>query len=330
MVVLRDIAEKADVSVSTVSRALQNDERISKSTKQKIFKIANTLGYTKHKTKNKSDQNWDMVGLNVPEVLSQYYSQLVHLAIDNLTEQHLSTIIKITNFKQDAMIRNIKSFDRLNVKCMLIIVDDSEEINEDILSAVETIKTPIMFLTSKYIANLDYDNLYVDEDRGITMALEYLIDRGYKKIGFVGEEQTLGRYRVYQQVMERFDLPVVDDYIKISKKRAEEGGYYCMQEILTQEDYPEAVFASYDHMAIGAIHAIQEAGLRIPEDIAILGFDDIFSARYIHKGLTTIKNPYEDMMNIAVRVLMKRIEEPDSAPQQIALRPSIVIRGTTK
>jgi DNA-binding LacI/PurR family transcriptional regulator len=327
---LKDIAAMVGVSVSTVSRALHNSSRISSETKQKVFRIANSLGYTKHKEKNIVIQKWDHVGLIVPELLSQYYAQLVHLANENFAKYQLSTVIKITNFKEETMIRNIKSFSDLDVKGLLIIVDDSEEISDEVLSAVANIKLPVMFITSKYFSHLDYDSLYIDERRGITMALEYLIDKGYRRIGFIGEKQTLGRFRVYKEVMEKFNLPVEQSFVKIGRKRAEKGGYLCMKEILNQKEHPDAVFASYDHMAIGALFAVEEAGLHVPENVAILGFDDIISAQYVHKGLTTIKNPYEDMMNIAVRVLIKRIERPDSAPQQIALKPSIVIRGTTK
>lgn len=329
MAVLKDIAKKAGVSISTVSRALQNDARISQATRLKIEAVANAMGYTKHKAKKDKNQVWDAAGLILPEVSSGYYAQLVHLANDYFERHQLSTIIKITNFEKEAMIRHILSFSRYDVKCLLIIVDDSEEISEDIFNAVSHIKVPVLFITAKYISNLDYDSLYIDEQRGVAMALEYLIEKGYKRIGFIGEEKTLGRYHVYKKVMQDFEMPVDKRYVKICKERAEEGGYYCMKEILKQKANPDAIFASYDHMAIGAIYAIEEAGLSIPEDIAIMGFDDIFISRYINKGLTSIQNPYEDMISIAVRILLKRIEQPHSAPQQVALKPSLIIRGTT-
>ncbi len=329
MAVLEDIAEQAGVSVSTVSRALQNDKRISISTRQRIVSIANELGYTKHKVKRNQIQDWDAVGIIVPEVISGYYAQLVHIAHDGLAKRQLSAVVKITNFRQDAMIRNIENFSRLNIKCLLIIVDDSEEISTDVLSAVSIIQTPVMFITSKYFSNLDYDSIYIDEQRGIANALEYLVEKGYHRIGFVGEEQTLGRFHVYKEVMEKLGLPVDEQHVRIGQKRAEEGGFIAMNEILKAAVLPDAVFAGYDHMAIGAIFAIEQAGLRIPEDVAVLGFDDILTSKFIHKGLTTIKNPCEDMIAIALRVLLRRTEKPNTAPQQIALKPSLIIRGTT-
>ena len=278
---------------------------------------------------NNGNQGWDIAGLILPEVSSGYYSKLVHLANDCFERHQMTTSIRITNFEKEAMLRHIYSFSGQEVKCLLIIVDDCEEISEDILKAVSQVRVPVLFITAKYIPNLDYDSLYIDEQRGVAMALEYLISKGYKNIGFIGEEKTLGRYHVYREVMQKHNLPINKAFVKIGRERAEEGGYKSMMEILKHDTHPDAIFASYDHMAIGAIYAIGEAGLSIPEDIAIMGFDDIFISRYIHKGLSSIKNPYEDMIAIAVRILLKRIEQPDSAMQQVALKPSLVIRGTT-
>ncbi|MCQ2437759.1 MAG: substrate-binding domain-containing protein, partial [Clostridia bacterium] len=95
------------------------------------------------------------------------------------------------------------------------------------------------------------------------------------------------------------------------------------------ETPPDAVFCDYDQMAIGAIAAIHEAGLRIPQDIAILGFDDTTVARYIEGGISTIGSPFKDMIDIAISVLLKREKNRRSARQQIALRPKLIPRHTT-
>ncbi len=102
-----------------------------------------------------------------------------------------------------------------------------------------------------------------------------------------------------------------------------------MREILSLEELPDAVYVSYDQMAVGAVCAIEEAGLRIPADIAILGMDDTAAAAYIGGGLTTITAPYDDMASITVRLLMHRLVAPYSQPQQIAIKPRLTIRATT-
>ena len=118
-------------------------------------------------------------------------------------------------------------------------------------------------------------------------------------------------------------------YVAVGKERGELGGYLRMKELLGLEDRPDAVFAGYDQMALGAIHAIKEAGLSVPKDIAVLGFDDISASRYVEGGVSTVANPSEDMIAIAVNILLKRLQAPNRARQQIALRPRLVIRKTT-
>ena len=114
---------------------------------------------------------------------------------------------------------------------------------------------------------------------------------------------------------------------------------YTADALITDEkDLPLAVFSAdcgiillYDpvHPAIGAIHALRESGLRIPEDMAVMGFDNLTSSKYIEGGITTIANPYEDMLSVAVHILTKRTKNPQMSQQQIALRPNLVVRHTT-
>ena len=117
--------------------------------------------------------------------------------------------------------------------------------------------------------------------------------------------------------------------ICIGPERAESGGYLRMKELLSLENPPDAVFCCYDQMAIGAIHALRETGLRIPEDMAVLGFDNLTASKYIEGGISTIANPYEDMLSIAVNILAKRAKNPQISQQQIALRPNLIVRHTT-
>lgn len=129
--------------------------------------------------------------------------------------------------------------------------------------------------------------------------------------------------------MKQYDVPVNPAFVRIAQNRGEEGGYLRMREILSRVTLPDAIYASYDQMAIGAIHAIGESGLRVPGDIAVIGFDDIPTARYVAGGITTIGTPFDDMAAIAVRILMHRISQPFGQPQQVAIKPSLIVRATT-
>ena len=326
---LSDIARLAGVSVSTVSRSLHHDNRISDETLKRVLDAARSVGYTKHMQKaSPFSQEYRCLGLIIPEVLSGYYSRLVHLVVESFAEHGYDVAIRLTNFDNGAILKQIYGLCASNVDCLLIVADDSEEVSDDIFSAVSTLKIPSFFITANYIPNNDFDSLYIDEVRGISMMIDYLAQKGYERIGFVGDMHTLARKDVYLDSLSNINLPAIDDFVKISSIRAEPGGYHAMCEILAGNEKPDAVFFGYDQMAIGALKAIREAGLSVPGDIAVASFDDIILSEFVDNGLTTVQSPCEEMVSIATRVLLSRINDESAAPQQIALKPRLVIRGT--
>ena len=328
MITLKDIAAIANVSTSTASRALNDDPRISPEQRLRIRRIAEEQNYKKHKLR-KPDDMWKDAGIIVPEINSGYYSNLVHIASDQFARQHYSVLLRLSGFDRDTLIRHIFGFGKADIRCVLIVADDAEQITEEVYQALRQTRIPAMFITTQYNPHMDYDSIYVDETRGIRAGVEYLTGKGYTRIGFIGEEMTRGRLKAFRRVMQEIGNPVIEDFIKTGTFRAEEGGYHCMKQLLNRPERPDAIFAGYDQMAVGALKAIDEAGLQVPDDIGIIGFVNIIMSAYIHKGLTTIENPLEDMISIAVRVLMNRMQNGDAVPQQIALKPELVIRETT-
>lgn len=329
MVVQKDIADALGISIATVSRALNDDPRISSAVRQQVASTARKLGYRqKHKKQLASGQ---IAGILVPEVLSEYYARLVHTANNVFASKNFTTVLRMTSFDQATMARSINEFKTMGVDCILLVIDESETLSEAVLAAVADFASPVFFITMKYIPHFDYDCLFVDEFRGIEMALEHLTRLGWTRIGFIGEQQTIGRYEAFLQITSRLGLDVLSSQIKIVNQRFAAGGYLAMQELLQEKDLPQAIFVSYDQMAIGAIQALDQAGLSVPADMALVGFDGSLVSEYVGPGLTTISAPYQDMVAIAVRVLLSRLEDgPAASPQQIALKPELLVRGSTK
>ncbi len=331
MATLADIAAIAGTSISTVSRALKNDPRISFETTEKIRNIALDIGYLKASFKNSNlPASTKTIILIIPEVLSGYYARIAHLTQQNFYSHDYSLAVRITNFDTSVLIRHLQEISTEQISGLLLVFDDAEKLSDEILQLIASLSCPVMFITSSYIPKLDFDNIYLDEQRGISMAVEHLISRGYQHIGFLGEQKTLGRLEHFRNIMEIHHMPVNENHIILSSLRAENGGYDCIRELADRGcPMPDALFASYDQMAVGAIKALTELGLDIPRDIAILGFDDLPISQFIHKGITTIQNPCDDMISISCRILLNRIKGDHSAPQQIALKPQLIIRGTT-
>lgn len=329
MATLKDIAESLHVSVSTVSRALNGSSSISEQVRAQVCGAAESLGYTLKGRGGRRTPEWNMAGLIVPEVRSEYYSRIVHLSQERFLRNGYATMIQVTDFNCRSMYAAIGAMKRIQARCLLIVLDDEETIPENTMDAIHKSGLPVMLVTSRYFTMLDVDCIHTNEVSGIAMGIRHLIERGYRKIGFIGETMTENRHSIFNQVMREHVEGWRPELVAVGRERGALGGYLRMQELLGLPERPDAVFASYDQMAIGAIHAIREAGLRIPGEIAVLGFDDISEAAYVEGGITTIASPCEDMISIAVNILMKRIHSPGGTPQQIALRPRLVIRKTT-
>lgn len=329
MATLKDIANRVHVSVSTVSRALNNSEEISEEMKEEIRKAAEELGYSLRGRGGRSTPEWNTAGLIVPEVTSEYYAKIVSMSQDLLSANGYSTLVKITNFQASEMVEAINCMNRIHAKCVLIVMDDEEIMSDRIVKAISRSNLPVMLITSKYYPLLEFDCIHLDEYSGIVMAVGHLQERGYRRIGFIGEKMTSNRLTIFKQAVKFENLEYDPSLSALGSERAEAGGYARMKELLALPNPPDAVFCSYDQMAIGAIHAIREAGKKIPEDIAVIGFDDIAVSAYVEGGITTVANPYEDMLSIAVDVLTKREKNIHSSRQQIALQPKLIVRSTT-
>jgi len=333
MVTLADIAQETGFNISTVSRALNNSASISEDTRKRICSAAKQLGYS-HRRGRLSESDLpladQMAGIIVPEVLSGYYAALVHYARDRFAQKGFSTLLALSNFDTNLLLLSLAKCAQAEVKCILAVVDAFERLDDSVFDLVRKLDIPIIFVTAKYISSMDFDSIYIDERRGIIMAIEYLLSRGYERIGYIGDQYTDGRYRVFREVMRDHGKEVNPTFISVGNDRAELGGYLRMKEMLAFSERPDAVFASYDQMAFGAMHAIGEANLRIPEDIGLIGFDDVIAAQYVGNGLTTVAHSYEDMMAIAVRILLQRVKTPHMTSQQIALKPELIIRKTTR
>ena len=329
MAKLDDIAREAGVSASTVSRVLNGSASISEETRRRVMLAVEKLQYRKRPYTTGISRSQNTAGVIIPDLTSDYYTRLMHAINQRFQQKGYSALFSVTDFDQERTIRAVEQMSQIRVSCLMVIMDETEVVSEKLVDAVRMTSLPALFITSKYISGLDVDCIFVDEERGNTMAVEHLLHRGYRRIGFIGENNTRNRCDYFRRVIRQYDVPVNPAFVRIGPERGEEGGCLRMRELLGMTALPDAIYASYDQMAIGAIHAIQEAGLRVPGDIAVIGFDDIPTARFVAGGLTTIGTPFDDMAAIAVRILLHRIVQPFGQPQQVAVKPSLAVRATT-
>jgi len=325
MTTLKDIAEVAGVNVSTVSKALRDSSDINEETKLKIAKIAKELDYKFETVKRKTSNGFGTIGVICPEITSNYYSQIVSIIEDEIKKEGYFCIIGFTNFETDNEKYYLKHLFNAGVQG-IIFISESSELNNTLLEYKKDTSIPLV-LIAQNTETKDFDCIKIDDDYGVRLAVEHLIQLGHKDIGYIGDELSNTRLDIFMRVMQENKMRVNKKWIQVSEERFEKCGYELMSNILKSDDIPTAILGAYDDIAIGAIKAIHDKDLKVPDDISVIGIDNVRVASYYCPEITTVAGPVEEMGKIAVKLLFKKVkDEQYKVVQNVMLSPMLIQR----
>lgn len=327
---IKDVAQIAGVSVSTVSKALNNASDINDDTRNRVLRIAADIGYKNGRLPMSDAREIKTVGIICPEIISNYYAQILSTLEDNISKDGCSVSIAFTNFRYENEISALKAFLKQNVSG-IILITEGHEMARDLSTLRSSVYCPLIVIAFD-IKSADFDNLLIDDSKSVEMALEHLIGLGHTDIGFISDRFTLERLTYFRDTMSSHKLKVNEKHIYVEQddKRYEACGYAGAAAILDKKNPPTAILAGYDDIAIGAIRLLSERGLRIPEDISVVGIDDINTAPYLPVSLTTVAAPVEEMADIATKILLRKLHDPSyKLVQQVILRPHLIVREST-
>jgi len=323
MVKLKDVAMKAGVNTSTASRALKNNPEINLKTKQRIIKVAEDMGYFENHEKPVLSKS-KVIGIIVPEVIN-VFSSIVYSIQAELEKKGFCTMIGITNYNSELEKTYFDQFAALSVSGIFYACWENSEY--ELSKYYDEYRIPIVQLINN--SNM-FDYVGIDYQWDAQLVIDHLKEKGYRKIGIIGEEHSAIRLNYLIQLARAEDMLISDKYIKISKERFEAGGYNRMLEMLREKERPTAIVAAYDNMAIGAMKAIYDAGLRIPENIAVISFDDTAFSNYQFQPLSTVNTPVFDWAEIAVQTMMDEIfSRITRVKKHIVLKSTLSVRDTT-
>jgi LacI family transcriptional regulator len=328
---LKDIAKLTGVNVSTVSRALNGSKGISNNTKNEILRVAKEINYIPDQAARALvGKSTKTIGVILQEIGSDYYTKLLGYIEEQLRNNGYSMIMGFTNSNFSVETQYLNIFARRKVDGIILAGFMFKELGE-YLDGMRKIRETPMTLIQTNIEYPNYDYIMVDEKYGFDMVIRHLKELGHKKIGFLFDEiSAIIRMQSLKDAVIGNDLKFDQKFVKAGKERFELGGYLQMKDMLKQNELPTAVVASYDHLAIGAMKAIYEAGLRIPEDISLVGYDDIRECEYLITPLTTVSPPIKVMTELGVKLLLEKIENKDKPViQHISLKPELILRETT-
>ena len=333
MTTLKDVAEKAKVSISTASRALNGSPNISEKTTVLIKKIAEELNYIPNVTAQVlAGKRSNIVGIIVPEINSDYFSKMIESIEIELQKNHYSLLIANTYYDSDKEASVLDNFINHNIDGIFLACSINNKDLKHYNRKLSLHGIPLIALDTR-LEGADCNQIRVDDTLGMSMAVYHLLERGHKRIGFISDYINDKQLRpdMFRQALINNQLnPAKSQVISHQTCRFEQAGYEVMKTFLSQPSYPTAYIAGYDDIAVGAMRAITEAGLRIPEDIAIIGNDNGRAGEFLHKKLTTLSPPVEKMAQVGVDMMLKLISgEEKNMIQHISLIPELLERETT-
>ncbi|MDA3729975.1 LacI family DNA-binding transcriptional regulator [Niameybacter massiliensis] len=329
MATIKEIADKAGVSITTVSRVLNYDEtlNVSEATKQKVFETAEELNYTTLRVRKSKSNKYTIGILNwytQEQELNDPYYLAIRLAAEKRCQERgyaYKTIDSIQNIREYKDVDGIIGIGKFG---------------EDEIGKLEAISKNIVIVD--YIeAYNKYDCVTTDYEHGTIAALGHLQSLGHTHIAYIGGEEVINngtkkiedpREKAYIQYMFT-NLEYHPEWVYKGNFSLQDG-YKLMKGLLEKDERPTACFVASDTMAIGAYRAINEKGLNIPDDISIVGFNDIQTAQFLSPALTTVKIYPDAMGETGIQILIDEIEKGSSISKKIIVSNKLVIRESTK
>ncbi len=336
-VTIKDIARELGISPSTVSRALKDHPDISVSTKKAVNELADKLNYQPNIVAlNLRQKKTNTIGVIIPEIVHFFFSTVISGIEDVAYTAGYNVILAQSNESYQREITDMKALFNSRVDGMLLSIS-RETTNFDHIESIISKGVPIVFYDRMYNSP-NSSKVIVDDYAGAKEAVNHLIEQGCKKIAHINGSPNLiisiDRFRGYTEALQENKLEVDEELIVNCQSGTFEEGKRAANKLLSQKNIPDAIFAGNDPMAMGAMMAIKEKGLKIPQDVAIVGFSNWFFGELMDPSLTTVDQPGFEMGQEAARLLIRQIEMKDKEdfdpqPETKILKTRLVIRNSS-
>ena len=336
-VTIKDIARELGISPSTVSRALKDHPDISIKTKKAVNELAEKLNYQPNIVAlNLRQRKTNTIGVIIPELVHFFFSTVISGIESVAYEAGYSVILAQSNESYEREKMDIKALFNSRVDGMLLSIS-RETTNYDHIESILSKGIPIVFYDRMYF-NPGTSKVIVDDYIGAKEAVSHLIEQGCKRIAHL--EATPGisisedRKRGYFDALKENNIPIKDNLIIECPSASLEEARKATNKLLSLSTIPDAIFANNDMLAMGAMMAVKEKGLRIPEDVAIMGFSNWFFSQLMDPPLSSVDQPGFEMGQEAARLLIRQIEmndkeHTDLKPETKILKTRLVIRAST-
>lgn len=322
---ITDVAKLAGVSASTVSRVLANNSYVAQVTREKVLEVIQNLDYKPNRlASNFRKKSSNMIMAIIPEISNPFFNEIIRGFQDCSSKMGYHMFLADTRNDVNLEREYMELFDEKFVDGVILA---SSRISLDEIQS--SYKNVPLVMACQYLEGGDIPTLFIDNIVASREATEYLIGLGHRRIGFISGslQVALNRDRLkgYRQAFDIHGIPLNQSYIQEGDFSVE-SGYNNMKKFLAMDKRPTAIFAASDSMAVGAMQCIKQHGLRTPNDISVMGFDDIPLCTLVEPKLTTISQPKYEMGTQAMTMLFQILAKQPLARRQIVMQHVLVER----
>jgi LacI family transcriptional regulator len=325
---LQDIARESGFSIATVSRVLTNSTYpVKASVREKILKTAHTMGYQPNLVaRSLRTEQTKTVGILVDDLLSPFTPPVVRGIQDRLKENNFIGLIVNSDWDLEQEQAGIISLLSRPVDGIIFVEYSHVTSSEALINA----NKPGVFVHRLFGTSIK-NSVVPDDIYGASLAVEHLLHLGHRSIAYISGlenwHNSKERLEGYKKTLEKHEIPLVEEWIQPGDWEIE-GGYKDAQNLLQLRNRPTAIFAANDLMALGAIYAIQDAGLSVPHDIAVVGYDNREFTWIARPNITTVVMPVYEMGKIAADILLQQIADGTRENEEVKVRGELIIRET--
>jgi LacI family transcriptional regulator len=328
---IHEVAKRAKVSITTVSRAINSPSLVEPHTARRIGKAIDDLSYYPdiHARSLVSGKS-KILGLIVSDITNPFFPDLVKGFEEVVVQHGYEVMVSSTNYDPARMALCVRRMLERQVEGVAVMTSEMEE---HLVDQLVSRRVPTVFLDVGTPGE-GISNIVVDYAQGINEAVQHLFDLGHRKIGFISGPETLASARTrrtaFLQAVASHGMLQSELWLRQGDHKVA-GGVAAMNELLKLDDRPTAVMASNDLTAIGMMSAIRKAGLSVPKDISVVGFDDIWLAAFTEPPLTTVLFPRDQVAEQACRALMSGLAAPqkDGKPSEYRVDTHLIVREST-
>jgi len=329
-ITLKEIAELAGVSTATVSRVINKNGRFSKETEQRVLEIINKFNYSPNQLASSLRKNkGNIVGIILPDITNEFFAEIALKIQLYLLKQNYLAIICNTNESEDIEKAYLLMLNARLVAGLIYITHDSTELNF-------SPTTPTIYIDRKpFQKDLHKHYIFIESEnlQGGYLATNHLIERNCKKIAIISlggnRSSHMNRYYGYKKAVIEAGFPEDENLVTFVDAANYEEGYRATHSIVENNPNLDAIFYTTDILALGALRSLQEKGLRVPEDIKVVGFDDIHACSYSVPPLTTVQQSIEDIAVLAVENLMSIVKGNEVDNRIITYPVKLIKRKST-